>query len=153
MDELTIRHRLDGYFRENIETIPYWQTSCHEQLDDGRRVWSFYNNECPTRQVVYSYYVDDQLNKARETERNDRQVCMDLILQSSFLSIQFQMLLEQLFKFRDGFAMLYVYDWVKVGLTWLSRTILVIQIPLVYTQVGNVLLTSTADTYSHFFSI
>lgn len=67
--------------------------------------------------MVYSYYVDDQLNKARETERNDRQVCMDLILQSSFLSIQFQMLLEQLFKFRDGFAMLYVYDWVKVGLT------------------------------------
>lgn len=36
-------------------------------------------------------------------------------------SVQLQMLVDQVIKFRDGFAMLYVYDWVKV--------------PLVYTQV------------------
>lgn len=35
-------------------------------------------------------------------------------------SIQLDMLLRQLYSFRDGFAMLYVYDWVKI--------------PLVYTQ-------------------
>ncbi|KAI6176378.1 Bestrophin-like protein [Aphelenchoides bicaudatus] len=46
-------------------------------------------------------------------------------------SIQFQMLLDQLFKFRDGFAMLYVYDWVKI--------------PLVYTQVVAI------ATYGYFF--
>lgn len=38
-------------------------------------------------------------------------------------TVQMQMLVDQLYKFRDGFAMLYVYDWVKV--------------PLVYTQVIN----------------
>lgn len=36
-------------------------------------------------------------------------------------SIQLSMLVDQIYKFRDGFAMLYVYDWVKI--------------PLVYTQV------------------
>lgn len=36
-------------------------------------------------------------------------------------SIQFHMLMQQLYSFRDGFAMLFVYDWVKI--------------PLVYTQV------------------
>lgn len=36
-------------------------------------------------------------------------------------SVQLQMLLKQIYSFRDGFAMLYVYDWVKI--------------PLVYTQV------------------
>ncbi|KAH7700707.1 bestrophin-2b [Aphelenchoides avenae] len=36
-------------------------------------------------------------------------------------SIQLQILMDQIYKFRDGFAMLYVYDWVKI--------------PLVYTQV------------------
>uniref|UniRef100_A0A7E4UNF8 Bestrophin homolog n=1 Tax=Panagrellus redivivus TaxID=6233 RepID=A0A7E4UNF8_PANRE len=36
-------------------------------------------------------------------------------------SIQLDMLLKQVFSFRDGFAMLYVYDWIKI--------------PLVYTQV------------------
>lgn len=46
-------------------------------------------------------------------------------------SIQFQMLLDQLYKFRDGFAMLYVYDWVKI--------------PLVYTQVVAI------ATYGYFF--
>ncbi|KAI6187563.1 Bestrophin-like protein [Aphelenchoides besseyi] len=46
-------------------------------------------------------------------------------------SVQLQMLLDQLFKFRDGFAMLYVYDWVKI--------------PLVYTQVVAI------ATYGYFF--
>ncbi|CAD5228591.1 unnamed protein product [Bursaphelenchus xylophilus] len=46
-------------------------------------------------------------------------------------SIQFQMLIDQLYKFRDGFAMLYVYDWVKI--------------PLVYTQVVAI------ATYGYFF--
>uniref|UniRef100_A0A915PLS9 Bestrophin homolog n=1 Tax=Setaria digitata TaxID=48799 RepID=A0A915PLS9_9BILA len=36
-------------------------------------------------------------------------------------SIQLNMLMQQLYSFRDGFAMLFVYDWVKI--------------PLVYTQV------------------
>lgn len=37
-------------------------------------------------------------------------------------TVQLNMLLQQVYSFRDGFAMLYVYDWVKI--------------PLVYTQVG-----------------
>uniref|UniRef100_A0A0N5AIE2 Bestrophin homolog n=1 Tax=Syphacia muris TaxID=451379 RepID=A0A0N5AIE2_9BILA len=36
-------------------------------------------------------------------------------------TIQFGMIMDQIYKYRDGFAMLYVYDWVKI--------------PLVYTQV------------------
>lgn len=46
-------------------------------------------------------------------------------------TVQMQMLVDQLYKFRDGFAMLYVYDWVKV--------------PLVYTQVVAI------ATYGYFF--
>ncbi len=46
-------------------------------------------------------------------------------------SVQFDMLLRQLYTFRDGFAMLYVYDWVKI--------------PLVYTQVVAI------ATYGYFF--
>jgi predicted membrane chloride channel (bestrophin family) len=46
-------------------------------------------------------------------------------------SIQLQMLMDQVYKFRDGFAMLYVYDWVKI--------------PLVYTQVVAI------ATYGYFF--
>lgn len=37
-------------------------------------------------------------------------------------TMQFNMILDQIYKYRDGFAMLYVYDWVKI--------------PLVYTQVS-----------------
>lgn len=36
-------------------------------------------------------------------------------------SIQLKMLMKQIFSFRDGFANLYMYEWVKI--------------PLVYTQV------------------
>jgi len=46
-------------------------------------------------------------------------------------SVQLDMLLRQVFAFRDGFAMLYVYDWVKI--------------PLVYTQVVAI------ATYGYFF--
>lgn len=33
-------------------------------------------------------------------------------------TVQLQMLVDQLIKFRDGFAMLYVYDWVKIPLVY-----------------------------------
>ncbi|GMR56350.1 hypothetical protein PMAYCL1PPCAC_26547, partial [Pristionchus mayeri] len=46
-------------------------------------------------------------------------------------SVQMQMLLQQVYSFRDGFAMLFVYDWVKI--------------PLVYTQVVAI------ATYGYFF--
>ncbi|GMS94303.1 hypothetical protein PENTCL1PPCAC_16478, partial [Pristionchus entomophagus] len=46
-------------------------------------------------------------------------------------SVQLQMLLKQVYSFRDGFAMLFVYDWVKI--------------PLVYTQVVAI------ATYGYFF--
>jgi len=46
-------------------------------------------------------------------------------------SVQFEMLVRHLYTFRDGFAMLYVYDWVKI--------------PLVYTQVVAI------ATYGYFF--
>uniref|UniRef100_A0A915EIE7 Bestrophin homolog n=1 Tax=Ditylenchus dipsaci TaxID=166011 RepID=A0A915EIE7_9BILA len=46
-------------------------------------------------------------------------------------TIQLDMLMKQIFSFRDGFAMLYVYDWVKI--------------PLVYTQVVAI------ATYGYFF--
>ncbi|KAL3078482.1 hypothetical protein niasHT_032778 [Heterodera trifolii] len=46
-------------------------------------------------------------------------------------TVQLQLLVDQLIKFRDGFAMLYVYDWVKI--------------PLVYAQVVAI------ATYGYFF--
>ncbi|CAJ0586480.1 unnamed protein product, partial [Mesorhabditis spiculigera] len=46
-------------------------------------------------------------------------------------TIQLDMLLKQLYSYRDGFAMLFVYDWVKI--------------PLVYTQVVAI------ATYGYFF--
>ncbi|CAD6193218.1 unnamed protein product [Caenorhabditis auriculariae] len=46
-------------------------------------------------------------------------------------SVQLDMLLKHVYSFRDGFAMLYVYDWIKI--------------PLVYTQVVAI------ATYGYFF--
>ena len=60
--------------------------------------------------------------KLRERRIDTVRFSLTATLCNCHWQVQMTMLVDQLYKFRDGFAMLYVYDWVKI--------------PLVYTQVG-----------------
>lgn len=124
---------VDRNQRPNAETIPDGTASGGQSTDDRRGIRFVHEYGRSARQMVR---ICAQIFRIKFPRKKIPHFCvlrfvpimwiLNLVKQQHKLkkidSIQLAMLTEQIFKFRDGFAMLYVYDWVKI--------------PLVYTQVG-----------------